>query len=79
MVRKYCVAGHTFAVYGNELCNEVLKIDGFVPFAASDDAQVCFSFHFISLILCPQIFVHNINLSMKMLLESLEYGSAAFY
>ena len=46
MVRKYCVAGHTFAVYGNELCNEVLKIDGFVPFAASDDAQVCFSFHF---------------------------------
>ena len=42
MVRKYCVAGHTFAVYGNELCNEVLKIDGFVPFAASDDAQVSF-------------------------------------
>ena len=46
MVRKYCVAGHTFAVCGNELCNEVLKIDGFVPFAASDDAQLSFSFHF---------------------------------
>lgn len=46
MKLKYSIAEHVFAVYGKELCNEILKIDGFAPFVAGDDDVEAFAFHY---------------------------------